>query len=74
MERQRRGRDSTSAKRGWELSPRHFEMRVARWAKLWPPSYWDALSPYDKAEVTVNYMVEGQMEDYERAHPEKRRK
>jgi len=49
-------------------------MRVARWAKLWPPSYWDALSPYDKAEVTVNYMVEGQMEDYERAHPEKRRK
>lgn len=49
-------------------------MRVARWADLWPPSRWDALSPNDKAEVTVNYVTEMQMEDYERAHPAKTRK
>jgi len=49
-------------------------MKVAKWAGLLPPSQWDSLTRDDRAELTVFYLAENAMEQYEHEHPPKEKR
>lgn len=61
-------------RRGWAISNRHLDMRVARWAGMTHPSEWDSSSRDDRAELTMFYLAEHAMERYEYDHPPKEKK